>query len=208
MKKAKKGIITLVVVIAVIWGMNLLLTRFFDNSNTACAGEKFSSVEEAIAAMEADERKENDSSLDYCPPYAVKYAFDYDENTIVFYSYCHDFDGAESDSYAVRILKHNADGTLSFDSGFADFVLREPTGNEEYCYFTNIHTSKGTKSISFIYLPKDSEKDVYIDRKKAEKVLVSIDDNDFYICYAVSHKDTFLSRLFIPVSKRYAIEVR
>ena len=158
--------------------------------------------------MELNEREANDTSLDYCPPYEVVHTFDYDKNTIVFYSYCYSFDGEESAFYAVRILKHNDDGTLSFDSGFADFHMNEPDGNENYYYFTNIHTSTGDKSISFLYLPKDTEKCIYVDGIKAEKVLVSIDNRQFYLCYAVSSRDTFLSNLFTSISDRHKIEVK
>ena len=136
------------------------------------------------------------------------YTFDCEKNTIIFYSYCESFDGEQSASYAVRILKHNKDGTLSFSGGSAEFKLSVPKENEPYYYFTNIKTSKGNKSISFLYLPKDSEKDVFVDGVKADKILVSIKDQDFYICYALSDRDTFLSNLFTPVSQRHKIELK
>lgn len=211
----KKQHITIVIVCSVVFllacfllGANALLTNLVESSNIVCSGQKFSSAEEAIQAMEISERECNDTSLDYCPPYKVVHTFEYEENTIVFYSYCHSFDGEESSSYAVRILKHNDDGTLSFDSGFADFYLSEPDGNENYYYFTNIQTSSGNKSISFLYLDKESKKDIYIDGIKAEKVLVSIDNRQFYLCYAVSSRDTFLSNLFTSISDRHKIEVK
>ena len=211
----RKQHITIVIVCSVVFllacfllGANALLTNLVDSSNIVCSGQKFSSAEEAIQAMEISERECNDTSLDYCPPYKVVHTFEYEENTIVFYSYCHSFDGKQSTSYAVRVLKHNDDGTLSFDSGFADFVLREPDGNEDYYYFTNIYTSKGDKSISFLYLPKDTKKCIYVDGIKAEKVLVSIDNRQFYLCYAVSSRDTFLSDLFTSISDRHKIEVK
>lgn len=207
----KKKYITVIVVtvllICIVIGANALLTNFIDDSNIVCKDQKFSSVEEAIQTMEAEERESNDTSLDYCPPYKLLYSFVYDENTIVFYSCCHSFDGEERASYAVRVLKQNDDGTLSFDSGFADFCLCEPDGNEEYYYFTNIKTSHGNKSISFLYLPKDSDKDIYVDGIKAEKILVSIENQEFYICYAVSNRDTFLSNLFTSISNRHKIVV-
>lgn len=211
----KRNHITIVVVCSVVillvcfvLGTNALLTNLIDSSNIVCKGQKFSSAEEAIQVMEMSERKYNDTSLDYCPPYKVVHTFDYEENTIVFYSYCYSFDGEQSTSYAVRVLKHNDDGTLSFDSGFADFILSEPDGRENYYYFTNIHTSKGNKSISFLYLPKDSEKCVYVDGIKAEKVLVSIENREFYLCYAMSNRDTFLSNLFTSISDRHKIEIK
>ena len=211
----KKQHITIVIVCSVVFllacfllGANALLTNLVESSNIVCSGQKFSSAEEAIQAMEISERECNDTSLDYCPPYKVVHTFEYEENTIVFYSYCHSFDGKQSTSYAVRVLKHNDDGTLFFDSGFANFVLSEPDGNENYYYFTNIYTSKGDKSISFLYLPKDTEKCIYVDGIKAEKVLVSIEDREFYICYAVSSRDTFLSNLFTSISDRHKIEVK
>ena len=134
--------------------------------------------------------------------------FDYDKNTIVFYNYCYSFDGEESASYAIGILKHNDDGTLSFDSGFADFHMSEPDGNENYYYFTNIQTSSGKKSISFLYLDKESKKDIYIDGIKAEKHLASIEGREFYICYAISNRDTFLSNLFTSISSRHKVEIK
>ena len=211
MKKKHIAVIigaVIVLFVCCIFGANALLTNLTESTNVVCKDQKFSAAEEALQAMEADERKTNDSSLDYCPPYELIYTFDYEENTIVFYSYCHSFDGEQSTSYAVRILKHNDDGTLSFDSGFADFHLNEPKENENYYYFTNIKTSKGKKSISFLYLPQDSDKDIYVDGIKAEKILVSIKGHDFYICYAISNRDTFLSNLFTPIVDRHNIVVK
>lgn len=209
-KKHIAVIISAVIVLFVccIFGANALLTNLIESTNVVCKDQKFSSAEEALQAMEADERKTNSSDLDYCPPYELLYTFDYEENTIVFYSYCYSFDGEQSPSYAVRILKHNDDGTLSFDSGFADFYLSEPNGNENYYYFTNIQTSSGNKSISFLYLDKESKKDIYIDGIKAEKTLIKIEECEFYICYAISNRDTFLSNLFTPISNRHKIVVK
>ncbi len=189
-------------------GANALLTNLVENSNTVCRGQKFSSAEEAIQALENSERESNDTSLDYCPPYKVVHTFEYEENTIVFYSYCYSFDGEQSTSYAVRVLKYNDDRTLSFDSGFADFVLSEPENSENYYYFTNIHTSNGHKSISFLYLPKNIDKCIYVDGRKAEKILVSIDNSEFYLCYAISNRDTFFSNLFTEISDRHKIEIK
>ena len=200
--------LSIFLLVCFVLGANALLTNLVESSNIVCIGQKFSSAEEAIQAMEISARENNDTSLDYCPPYKVVHTFEYEENTIVFYSYCHSFDGKQSTSYAVRVLKHNNDGTLSFDSGFADFVLSEPDGNENYYYFTNIHTSNGHKSISFLYLPKDTEKCIYVDGIKAEKVLVSVENREFYICYAISNRDTFLSNLFTPISNRHKIVVK
>ena len=198
----------LVCVVCAVLGVNVLLTNFIESSNIVCKDQKFSSVDEAIQAMESSEREANDTSLDYCPPYKVVHTFDYEKNTIVFYSYCHSYDGKESTSYAVRILKHNDDGTLSFDSGFAEFYMCEPNENEDYYYFTNIKTSKGNKSISFLYLDKDSEKNIYVDGIKTEKILACIDGHEFYICYAISNRDTFLSNVFMPISERHKIEIK
>lgn len=187
---------------------NVLLTNFIDDSNTVCKGERFSTVEEALQSMEANERKLNDTSLDYCPPYELVHSFEYDGNIIVLYSYCYSFDGEQSSDYAIRILKHNDDGTLSFNGGFTDFHFNAPVGNENYYYFTNYESSNGKKSISFLYLPSDSQKDVYVDGNKAEKELVSLEDNEFYICYVESHKDTFLSNLFTDIENMHKVEVK
>lgn len=211
----KKKPVTLLIICGVVLllvcgvcGVNDLLSDFADSSNIVCEGQQFASAEEAIKTMEKSAREANDTSLDYCPPYRVVHSFEYEDHTIVLYSYCYTFDGVESGSYAVRILKHNDNGTLSFEGGFADFRLKEPDGTEDLYYFTNIHTSRGKKSISFLWLPKDSEKDIYVDGVKAEKELISVDDGEFYICYAVSHRDTILSALFTPISDRHRIEIK
>ncbi len=200
--------IVIVLLVCSILGANALLTGLIESTNVECKDQSFSTPQEALAAMEANARNNNDVSLDYCPPYEMLYTFDCEKNTIIFYSYCESFDGEQSASYAVRILKHNEDGTLSFSGGSAEFKLSEPKENEPYYYFTNIKTTKGNKSISFLYLPKDSEKDVFVDGVKADKILVSINDQDFYICYALSDRDTFLSNLFTPISQRHKIELK
>lgn len=215
MKKKHVSIIVLCVVvillalfICAVWGINTFLTNLIDDTDIVCKGQKFTTAEEAINAKEARERELNDTNLDYCPPYKLLYSFDYDENTIIVYSYCYSFDGGVSPSYAVRVLKHNDDGTLSFTGAFADLYLSEPNGTEDYYYYTNIETEKGKKSISFLYLPKDSNKDIYVDGIKAEKVLVSIEDQEFYICYAISRQDTLLSNIFTPISERHRVEIK
>ena len=194
----------IVVIISSVFVLNIILTNLIDSTNIVCKGQKFASVDEAIKAMEMSELEANDTSLDYEPPHNVVYNFDYDNNTVVFYTYSN----SNTSSYAVRILKHNDDGTLSFDSGFADFKLIEPNGNENYYYFTNIKTNKGNKSISFLYLPKDSDKDIYVDGIKSEKILVTAEDSEFYICYAISKQDTFLTNFLTPVADRHKIVVK
>lgn len=201
-------VILLALFIGAVWGINDILTNLIENANVECKGQKFTTAEEAFEALEAREIEQNDPDLDYCPPYKLLYSFDCDENTIVVYSYCYSFNGWVSSSYAVRALKHNDDGTLSFNGALADLHLSEPDGTEDYYYYTNIETQKGKKSISFLYLPNDSNKDIYVDGIKAEKVLVSIEDQEFYICYAISRRDTFLSNVFTPISKRHRVEIK
>lgn len=196
------------ILILALTGVNHFLTDLIEETNGVCKGQKFWSAEEAIQAMEREERKENDIELDYCPPYKLLYTFDCENNTIVFYSFCNDFDGTQSKIYAVRVLKHNDDGTLSFDTGFADFHLEEPSEDDYYYFFTNINTSKGKKTISLLYLPKDSNKDIYVDGKKAIKTLVEIDNQEFYICYAITKRDTFLSNILTPINKRHNVVVK
>lgn len=209
-KKITSIIIKVLIIVIIIICLNNIATKLIENTNIVCPGQTFLSPEEAIQAMEKEERQHNDPSLDYCPPYTVKYTFDYKENTIVFYSYCRDFDGDLSSRYAVKILKHNADHSLSFDSGFADFRLTLPSDSYDYdyYYFTNIHTSTGTKSISFLYLPQNSDKDIFVDGKKATKKLVCIDNQNFYICYAISSRDSFLSNLFTRIKNRHTVEIK
>ena len=65
--------------ILLISGANTLLTQFMENSNLVCNHQTFNSSEEAIQAMEANERENKDTSLDYCPPYEVLHTFDYEK---------------------------------------------------------------------------------------------------------------------------------
>lgn len=209
MKKRIAAICTVTILLAcVAMSADALLTNLIENTNLVCKRQKFSSAEEAVQAMEIIEREDNDISLDVCPPYKLVYSFDYDENIIIFFSYCEEFDGEQSPEYAVRILKKNSDGTLSFDSGFAYFKLTVPGGNENYYYFTNIETSNGKKSASFLYLPKDSDKDIYVDGIKTEKMLVSMEESELYICYAISKPDTFFSNFSTEISERHKIEIK
>ena len=133
---------------------------FIEYSNMVCIGQTFESPELAIAGMEKEKRDNYSNELDYCPPYELVYYFDYQKNTIVFYTYCRPYDGKMDEScYAVRILKHLEDGTYEFTGAFADFELKEPSNKQDdmfYNYFTNISTNDGVKSISFLYLEKDN----------------------------------------------------
>lgn len=202
-------VIAIILVIFIIGAVgNSCLTNLIEETNVVCKDQKFSSVDEAMQAYEEYERGLGDTSLDYCPPYEVVHSFEYEDNTIVIYSYCESFDGEEGKSYAVRILKHNDDNTFSFDSGFAELSLEEPDGDENYYYFTNINTSKGKKSISFLYMDKDSDKDIYVDGKKAVKAAVTIDGKEFYLCYALSSPDTFIKNLTTSVSSRHKVEIK
>ena len=208
----RKIIIAVVIVIAVLlcfWGVNMLLTHMIDRINAVCKDQKFATAQDAIEGMEAEARANYDISLDYCPPYRLLYSFEYDGNTIALYAYSRGwYDNEEYHEYAVYILKNNDDGTLSFTGGFANFKLKEPEEKNNYYYFTNIKTSNGSKSISFLYLPEDSDKDIYVDGNKAEKQLVTIDGKTFYICYAISDRDTFFSNLVTPIKNRHSVEVR
>lgn len=211
MKKYLKIIIPCAIIVFLIVSVfvgNIILTNVIEGMNTNCKGERFSTVEEAIKAMEAEAREENDTDLDYCPPYEIIHSFEYENNTIVLYSYCGKFDTHKiTDEYAIQILRHNKDGSLSFTGGFADFKLEEPSGNENYYYFTNIKTSKGKKSISFLYLSKNSNKEIYVDGVKTEKELVKTEDDEFYICYALSKRDTVLSNIFTEIADRHSVTV-
>lgn len=212
MKKKYSAIIVpcikVVLLICFVFVANIIMTELVESTNIVCRGQKFSSVEQAMQVMEASFREENDTSLDFCPPYKIVHHFEYEDNTIVLHSYCDTYDGEDSESLAVQVLNHNDDGTLSFGCGFATFRLSEPIESEDYYYFTNIKTSKGKKSISFLYLSKDSDKEIYIDGNKTEKELVVTQDDAFYICYAISKRDTFLSNLFTPIEYRHEIVVK
>ncbi len=198
----------ILIFIIAIFLINEGLTRLVELTNVVCKNEKFSTAELAIAGMEKYKRENYSSSLDYCPPYELVYSFDFDGNTIVFFSYCRPYDGTKEQSYAVRILKHNDDGTYSFTGAFVDFELKEPSSEKmSYHYFTNLKTSKGEKSISILYLEKDNKKDIYVDGIKCKKTLVNIDGKEFYVCYGISKRDTFLSNLFTRSESRHKIEI-
>ena len=197
-----------VLLVGIVWLGNEVLTALGEYTNKVCIGQRFSSVEDALRGMEEQERENMDTSLDICPPYDLVHSFEYEQNTIVLFRYREDFDGAVSPDLWVRILKHNDDGTLSFDGGCADFPLCERTGNDNSYFFTNIDTSKGTRSISLLYLPWDSEKEIYVDGNKANRIPAEMDGQKFYICYAISNKDTFLTNLFTEIWERHQVEVR
>ena len=95
MKKKTITVITLcaaaILLLCIVMGANFLLTRLIESTSVVCRGQKFSSAEEAIQAMETSEREANDTSLGYCPPYELMYSFDYEDKTIVFYSYCYSY---------------------------------------------------------------------------------------------------------------------
>lgn len=86
-KKGWIGLLVLLVLVGVVWCGNLLLTGWIERSNTVCIGQYFSTVEEAMQAMEAEALREADSSSNCHSPYTVVYTFDYDKNTVVLYRY-------------------------------------------------------------------------------------------------------------------------
>ena len=206
-KKGWIGLLVLRVLVGVVWCGNLLLTGWIERSNTVCIGQYFSTVEEAMQAMEAEALREADSSSNCHPPYTVVYTFDYDKNTVVLYRY-NDYFGEESADYGVRILRHHKDGTLSFTGGTADFPLQELAYDGNYYYFTNIRTAWRQKSLSLLYLSADSDRDIYVDGKKTEKVRLYVEGQQFYLCYGISNRDTFLSNLITPISNRHKIEIK
>lgn len=202
------AVIQLAVLLITFIALDSLLTDWAATSDIVCRGQKFVSVKEAIQALEERERRIEDETLTTFPPYSVKHVMEYDDNMIVFYSYCDEFDGSESSDYAVRILKENSDGTYSFDSGFADFYTEEFKEYMDYTFFNEIETAKGRKTISFLYLPSDSDENIYVDGVQCQKELVSIDEKEFYICYAVSKRDSFLTKFFIDEWDRHNVDIK
>ena len=78
----------------------------------------------------------------------------------------------------------------------------------EYSFFTEIETSNGRKTISFLYLPEDSKENVYFDGVECQKELVSVDDEEFYICYAITKRDSFLTKFFIDEWDRHHVKIK
>ena len=62
---------------------------FIELSNTVCIDQRFESPQLAIEGMEKEQRDNYSIEIDYCPPYELVYSFEYQDNTIVFYSYCY-----------------------------------------------------------------------------------------------------------------------
>ena len=176
--------------------------------------KRFSSAEDAVEALDAYWRKNCDTSLDICPPYKLKYSFDCDDRVIIFYSYCYKLDGTESSiDYVVGVLKRHRDGSLSFVDGYAMFSLHEPESIENLNrwggFFTNIKTDEGKRSISLLYLERDSDKEIYVDGIKAERIPVSIDGREFDICFVISRPDTLFTFLFSHEDfDRHTVEIR
>lgn len=202
------AVVQFAVLLLTFFALDGLLTDWAATSDLVCRDQRFSSPEEAIRALEERERKILDETLKECPPYSVKHVMEYDDNWIVFYSYCETFDGTESSDYAVRILHKNTDGTYSFDVGYADFYTQEFQEYMEYSFFTEIETSNGRKTISFLYLPEDSKENVYFDGVECQKELVSVDDEEFYICYAITKRDSFLTKFFIDEWDRHHVKIK
>ncbi len=61
--------------IGIVHGINICLTNLIDSTNIVCETQKFNSVNEAIQGMEDEERKINDTSLDYCPSISIEVLF-------------------------------------------------------------------------------------------------------------------------------------
>ena len=213
--KAKKRVPKFVIVIGVLLLLSLMLvggfsfaTDRFIESDVPLKEETFSDAEQALQAYEAYETKRNDINLDYCPPYELKYSFEAEENVDIIYSSCRVHGGDKNDDYAVRVLRKTDDGKLAFDFGFCVLPKSPPVDENNY-YWMTIHTSNGKKSLGIFYLPKDDQRDIYFDGNKADKKLITVDDDAFYLCYAVSSKrDTTLKNLFTPISKRHKIEIK
>lgn len=190
-------------------GANILFTGMAEEANKACVGQSFESVEAALKAYEDEVRGMeflDDEEQDVFPPFRLVYQFEYEGNIIIFYKYCIALDGDERiANVGIRVLRKTENGKYYFESGCAFFNLFEPS--DTFTSYTNIETSKGTKSINFIYLDKDNQKDVYVNDVKATKVLVTIDEQEFYLCYALSKKDTIFSLLFLN-KKRHIIAIK
>lgn len=169
--------------------------------------KNYTSVEVAMEAMADYRRSKNDSSYDINPPYTVKHTLTYEDNTLVFYSYCLDIDADVCEgNLSVDILRHNKNGTYNFEGSGGEFLLYEiPDNSGCYCY-APIKTEEGTGNICFVYLPKDSNKTVYFDGVKTEKIMVTDGEKEYYICYAVSYeKDSFVKNLFCDTSDKHTI---
>jgi len=175
---------------------------------------RFSTAEEAIKGLDAFWRRNYDTSLDVCPPYELKYSFNCDDNVIVFYSYHYRLDDNECAlDYAVGVLKRHHDGTLSFVNGFAWLRLSEPKSTVDLDYLfrssTNIRTDEGKRLICLLYLERDSDKDIYVDGIKAERIPVSIDGREFDICYVLTRPYDVFAVLLSPEDHfQHTIEIR
>ena len=204
-KKQKMRLIVGICLICIVFvfliaTLNLGITELIDRSNLICRGQSFSSVSDAVKGMN-DEINPDDTSIDYTN-YKLLTSFEYDEFTVIMCSY----QEAINDECIIRILRTNNDGTLSFVGGFTDFLFSQPYNeNMNYYYYTNVKTSHGKKAIAFIYLPKETESNVYIDNRKTEKILVQIDEKEFYVCTTMLKQDTFLKDLFVPIGKRHTV---
>ena len=197
-------VLAIALLVVAIIGINTVLTGLIDRTNDVCRGQTFSSVEDAIIGMQNDVNSD-DSSLDYSPPYNLLSAFEYDEFTVVMYSY----EEASENECAIRLLHKNDDGSFSFVGGFTNFYFSAPTdSNPDYYYYTNAKTSHGVKTVSFLYLPLDTSSDLYVDEQKAQKIKVSIGGEEFFVCAAMSGRDTLLKNILVPICDRHNIEVK
>lgn len=194
------GLIRVFIAVVLIAISNCVITDLIDKTNDICPGQSFSSVLDAVKGMN-DEIDPDDTSIDYTD-YRLLTSFEYGEFTAVMCSYRE----ASEKECIIRLLQKNDDGTLSFVGGFTDFLFSPPDGeNMNYYYYTNVKTSHGKRTAAFLYLPADSEAEIFIDGHKAEKIPVQTDDKEFYVCAATLGRDTFLKALFVPIDKRHTV---
>ena len=216
MKERNRFLIATIILLAVgvflsitLIGANILFTNMVEETNKVCVDKSFDTIEEALGAYEVEVRNMNyldDEGQDVFPPFRLVYSFEYEGNIIVFFRYCTALDGEERiTNVGVRVLRKTESGKYYFDSGTAFFNCFE--GGSTFTSYTNIETSNGKKSLNLVYLDKDNQKDVYIDGIKATKVLVKIDEDEFYLCYGLTKKDTIFSLLFLN-KKRHIVTVK
>ena len=180
--------------------------------DTPLFGQSFESTEAALSAYDEFETAQNDISLDFSPPYEYVDTIYIEDKAILIYKYS---EGAETD-IAMRFLEKTKADKWTFTNGFC---WLEVNVNSEYYWqegaynFDNIAINNKKYALCFSFLPINSEKDIYVDNIKSEKIIITIPDGNsgtrVYLCYALSPKsDNLIKNLFTSVDDRHQYVIK
>lgn len=221
MKASKhKIIVVILALIAVYFGIAFAVVFFaqssvqslLDRTFAPLRGESFDTTESALIAYDEYETELNDIDLDFSPPYEYVDTIYIEDMAIIIYQYREGFRA----NIAMMVMEKKGDGRWAFTNGFCYLDIN--TDGDKYWQdgarnYTNIIVSNKKYAICFSWLPIDSEKDIYVDGVKSDKVILNVSDGNediqIYLCYALSKKyDYLLGYLFSDNDGRHKYVLR